>query len=122
MLGKLLCDGRRASGRFVTEHEGFYGSSSESLEINAGMFEETHVFSCDKSIDHMWGDAVVIGIDTVAGTVIISAEFCRAVRCVYERRKFIMRIFKLFDGGHVAYYPVIDQHQEKYDDKSKAQE
>ena len=85
------------------------------------MFFKPNILCRHERVDHIRRHGIIIGIDTVAGSVIITAHFGLAVGSIYERRQLIVRVLKLFDRRHITDNSVIYQEQEKHYNEPKAE-
>ena len=59
LLGKLLRDGRTATGRSLTEQTALDDGSAQSDEVYARMVVETHILCSHKRLHQVWRDVVV---------------------------------------------------------------
>ena len=82
------------------------------LWVDARMVFEAGVFGGDEGVDDVLRDLGVIGIDTVARVAVVAPHFL-AVGGVEHCGKFVVGVFQLFDGWHVAYPAVVDEQKEE---------
>ena len=72
------------------------------------MVLEAGILSGDKGVDHVGGNLVVVGVDTVACATEETAYFF-AVRRIKHRGKTVVGVLELLDGWHIADHAVVNQ-------------
>ena len=114
LLGKLLCYGGATSCAFLSHDTSFEHSSSQRIEIYAGMAVESLVFRGNECMYEMWRQGVVIYSHPVC-FVLIPCPYQFPVGRIYLRGIFVNRILKLIHIRHVSNPSVPDAYKEHGD-------
>jgi len=101
LLGKLLADGTSSAGVLLHQDATLHHSAEQGNGIDARMFGKTHVLRCNQRIDDVGRQVVISHEHTILLTIGISAQNLSVFREDF-RCKFIIGIFQVFNGRHIA--------------------